>query len=86
MLTQLFESFKDGLFRDFVQKAKSDIQSDVMLSNGEMDSKISKDEFAKFMTSLISAADLPKFQDQIMNLCMNATQVIIYYLIIYVFF
>ncbi len=75
-LTQLFESYKDGLFKDFVQKAKSDIQSDIMLNNGDLDSKISKDEFAKFMNSLIVAADLPKFQDQIMNLCMNSVQVI----------
>jgi len=72
-LVNLFESYKDGLFKDYIEKALNELKPNIMLNN-KPDTHISKDEFIKFLNDLMVAADLPKFQDQIMNLCMNSIQ------------
>lgn len=72
-LIHLFESYKDGLFKDYVERARAKMLPDIMLNN-EPDTSISKEEFISFLNILISLTDLPKFQDQIIQLCMSSAQ------------
>lgn len=73
-LTHMFETYRDGFFKDYVEKAKAKLQPDIMLNN-QPDQYINKDEFIQFLTILLNLADLPKLQDQIIQLCMSSAQV-----------
>ena len=56
-----------------MEKARAKMLPDIMLNN-EPDTSISKEEFISFLNILISLTDLPKFQDQIIQLCMSSAQ------------